>query len=443
MGQKRHDLPNGNFIFKNKANAKGKRTLYLRYYLNSIPVMVSSGVSIDPADWDSNRELVRTRNISHERLNSLLKKQKNVIDNRIAAYDGRLTPKVLREIMDGEHLTPAEIREKEKNKDFIEYAFDYNRLRYDLKKIAFSTYYNDNHCIEMFRAYIAKRTSEIFLPMNELTAKVIEEYKEYCLKAGNKKPSINRKLKPLFKAVKYAALNDRISSRKAHLICDSYFDLRSRQYQSHVEKDKIHYLTQQQLKEFEELQPFMSHSRTREYMDLFLFSFHACGLRFSDLMTLEWRHVNWAQGSIRKNLYKEKVAHTIPLDDVAIKILKRWKHKRYNNRFVFDLLPEDFDLGNSLALDNKRKSKNKALQLSLREVGCKLPTKPSFNLTIHVARHTFVVMALNNGMSIYALSKVLGHRSVAATEKFYAKYLYPNLAEEVLSKMNHLFCPKK
>lgn len=42
MGRIRQQIPKRNFIFKNQANAKGKRILYLRYYVNGIPVMTST-----------------------------------------------------------------------------------------------------------------------------------------------------------------------------------------------------------------------------------------------------------------------------------------------------------------------------------------------------------------------------------------------------------------
>lgn len=41
-------------------------------------------------------------------------------------------------------------------------------------------------------------------------------------------------------------------------------------------------------------------------------------------------------------------------------------------------------------------------------------------VTMHVTRHSFAVMSINNGMSVYMLSKLLGHSSTVATEKTYA-----------------------
>lgn len=50
---------------------------------------------------------------------------------------------------------------------------------------------------------------------------------------------------------------------------------------------------------------------------------------------------------------------------------------------------------------------------------------------LYVARHTFAVMALNDGMEMSVVSRLLGHASTGVTEKVYAKYLPETLEEEV------------
>lgn len=72
MGRIRQQIPQGNFIFKNQANAKGRRILYLRYYVNGISVMTSTGISVRPEEWDSIKEKINTLNPSYERLNGRL-----------------------------------------------------------------------------------------------------------------------------------------------------------------------------------------------------------------------------------------------------------------------------------------------------------------------------------------------------------------------------------
>ena len=59
-----------------------------------------------------------------------------------------------------------------------------------------------------------------------------------------------------------------------------------------------------------------------------------------------------------------------------------------------------------------------------------------FNLTMHVARHTFAVWALNKGVDVHIISRLLGHSSVMVTEKVYAKFLPSTLEKEVKEKLN-------
>ena len=50
---------------------------------------------------------------------------------------------------------------------------------------------------------------------------------------------------------------------------------------------------------------------------------------------------------------------------------------------------------------------------------------------MHVARHTFAVLALNKGLSMSVVSRLLGHGSTDVTERVYARFLPETLASEV------------
>ncbi|MFR4026142.1 MAG: tyrosine-type recombinase/integrase [Alistipes indistinctus] len=93
-----------------------------------------------------------------------------------------------------------------------------------------------------------------------------------------------------------------------------------------------------------------------------------------------------------------------------------------------------------MLLDTQRKSKNRSLQLSLQEVGHEFSERLPFNLSFHVARHSFAVYALRKGVPTQELSKLMGHKSLAATEKFYAKYLPQEfISEEDRAKLEKIF----
>lgn len=113
----------------------------------------------------------------------------------------------------------------------------------------------------------------------------------------------------------------------------------------------------------------------------------------------------------------------------AVEILKRWKQKCGNKRFVFGMLDDEIDLDNRETLYKNRNNVTKCINQSLVVVGEKLGF--SHPLTMHVARHTFAVMALNDGMEMSVVSRLLGHASTGVTEKVYAKYLPETLEEEV------------
>ena len=54
-----------------------------------------------------------------------------------------------------------------------------------------------------------------------------------------------------------------------------------------------------------------------------------------------------------------------------------------------------------------------------------------FTLSMHAARHSFAVFALNKGLSMSVVSRLLGHGSTDVTEKVYAKFLPETLSAEV------------
>lgn len=430
MGRIKSEYPVGEFRIRKKPNAKGEVTIYLTYNVNSVAVPRSTGVRINPVDWDDKKCIIRCKNPNATRLNNQLKQCRDEIDKRIFNYNGVITPQVLADLMDGKY----EMRTSQpKNVDFIQFAQDYHKRRYDLQKIAYSTYYNGSLYIKQFQCFIADETGEGIIPISNLSLDIIERYKAFRLKKGNTKEGINKMLTPLFKAVEYAKDNEILSIKTAATITTAYFDIKQRKYNSEVESGDIHYLTPDQLNAFVNLYDKVLQDRTREIMDMFLFSFHACGLRVSDIITLEWSHIDWKACEISKNLFKGNVAHTIPLTEPAIVILKRWQSKNYNKRFVFDLLPENYNLTNEADLDMRRKSKNRTIQVSLNALGFKIGLP--FSLTMHVARHTFAVMALNRGISLHMISQLLGHGSIITTEKVYAQFLPDTINDTVRNQL--------
>ena len=54
------------------------------------------------------------------------------------------------------------------------------------------------------------------------------------------------------------------------------------------------------------------------------------------------------------------------------------------------------------------------------------------NVHIHVGRHTFATMSLTHGVSLYTVSKLLGHSSIAVTQ------VYAEIVDEIKQKASEL-----
>ncbi len=147
----------------------------------------------------------------------------------------------------------------------------------------------------------------------------------------------------------------------------------------------------------------------------FLFSCF-CGLRISDVRSLQWKHVVTTGDKMYLKItqFKTRRPLTIPLSRQAIK----WMPERADaeeDDYIFPPLSK-----NMTVLDDWAK-----------EAGIKK------HVTFHVSRHTFATMELTMGADIYTTSKLLGHTSVATTQ-IYAKVINSK-KEEAVSLLDGAF----
>lgn len=106
---------------------------------------------------------------------------------------------------------------------------------------------------------------------------------------------------------------------------------------------------------------------------------------------------------------KTGVPFKIKLIDAAIQIIERYKPLR-----------KDMHLFNIGSLDMVNKRIKKVAKM------CGIKKRISF----HVSRHSFAVLALNYGMPIESVSKILGHTDIATTQ-IYAKVTSTKLEHDI------------
>lgn len=431
MKQRIRRIPTAKFILREDFNnAYGEHPVYITYSVERKTAKTDTTIWLNKCDWNEQRQCVRSTHPRHKQLNGILQIKRNEIDSHLVDLnpDIPLTIELLRKIVKGENIDDAD----ECNRDFVDFALEVMENEYKRQKIGISVLDNAKCGLHLFRKFLISHQKRDSLLIKEINERIIDSYiiwrKE---ERENTNETINKALTPIFKAVNEATALGLLSPVLASRITKRYLPPTKPLLDDDC-NEEIRYLSREQIGQFLNLYNVVKYDRTRDYMDMFLFSFHACGLRFVDVMTLQWSNVDIAAGQIKKVLVKSSVAHIIPLTNGARQILERWKGRKGCDRFCFGLLPSDFNLNDAAELKRQRINRNTPIKTSLREIGRKLELP--FFLTFHVARHTFAVLSLNreeNPLSVHVISRLLGHSSMLVTEKVYARFLPKTLEQDL------------
>jgi site-specific recombinase XerD len=144
------------------------------------------------------------------------------------------------------------------------------------------------------------------------------------------------------------------------------------------------------------------------------------GLRQMEILTLEWNQINFIEKSLildnRNYLTKSKKVRTIPLNITALQILTGREINK-KSKFIFTMDGEPI----------KQDYISKKFREYVNSAGL------SKELHFHSLRHTFASWLVQKGVSIYSVSKLLGHSDIKVTA------IYSHLrAEDLMSSVNKL-----
>lgn len=443
MGRKKSLNNEGRFILykHNGPNGAGEYPVYLRYNIDRKMAIGAVGVWIKETDWDEIAQKVKPTNVQSARYNGILKKKKTEVDGMIIDYQAnsnnkRITIDIIRQMVQGT-FDPN----KREVVDFMQITKEALLYEYKTQKLVYSTYYNACKYMDNFGKFVKIHTEKDELDVADVTEDLVDAYILWRKQdRGNCNETVNKTLTPILKGLSSAISKNLLPPSILFAIKAKYLSAKERLTDEDLEDDAVDYLTLDQLKQVMEIYGTLKFNRTRDFLDMFLFSFHACGLRFSDILTLQWSHINFDTRILRKVMYKghNKIL-CFQLTQPALDILERWKGKTGKHVFVFGLLADDFDMKNDMELDLARQNKARAVRTSLTEVGKKMDLP--FNLRMHVARHSFAVLALDRLRDVYEVSRLLGHRSLEVTQKVYAKFLPETINKEVESKLTFDLTP--
>ena len=169
--------------------------------------------------------------------------------------------------------------------------------------------------------------------------------------------------------------------------------------------------------------------------DMFIFSVFGGGLRFSDVLELRWKDYNEKENKITKVIRKTGRQHSFKIGQTAIEILNKYKTQFSSQD---DIIFPFANIGKEYFTDREHRAKviHRSVALSgqyLRKMGKDLELP--FSLTFHISRHTFATRALNNGMRIEHVSKLMDHTNISITQ-VYAKIISTELDNAVDKYIN-------
>lgn len=439
MGRPKRQYPLGKFRLRTPKVVDKEKAypVELEYTWNRQVIRKTTNVFVKVADWNQNGnqgrgEIRASHGGESKRLNQLLLARVERIDSLLAEYNEKHPNQITVDVVSG-FLADKPLARRDQGKDFVEFTLERLSSDYARNRIGRSRYENGRSCMNIFRAFLrATRQATCgndSVYVGDVTPELLDSYISWRREVKqNTDATINHSLTPILKASAYAcemnlmepAINARIQDMriitKASLSEEeSEFDGKS--------------LTKEQMLALMEYYKTCPEPRRKEFLEMFFFAFHACGLRVVDVMTLQWNHINFERRELRKIMIKTNKRHVIPLTDPALRILRQWQEKRAGCRYIFNLVKEILELDDEEALYKTRNNATKCINQSLAVVGEHIGLP--FNLSMHAARHTFAVFALNKGLSMSVVSRLLGHGSTDVTEKVYARFLPETLSAEV------------
>jgi site-specific recombinase XerD len=137
-----------------------------------------------------------------------------------------------------------------------------------------------------------------------------------------------------------------------------------------------------------------------------------CGLRVSEVSSLPWSAIDFAQGTLRIDNSKGHVDRVVDLSPDVAKALRQWLGLQVAQaRYVF---PSRITRKGGAPL-SVRQMRNR-MTYYLKLAGIMKAYSP------HSLRHTFATQLLNAGASLEVVKELMGHRSIQATLRYTQLY---------------------
>ena len=143
---------------------------------------------------------------------------------------------------------------------------------------------------------------------------------------------------------------------------------------------------------------------------MILMVFFDTGIRLAELTNMKMDQIQDSYFIIYGKGRKERV---VPKNPAVGKFL--YKYLKAREKYF---MGRHFEEEYVFLSKNGRQMTNEGVRVFMREAAAAVGVNPNVRVSPHTCRHTFAHQQLKNGLDLYSLSRLLGHESVAITQRY-------------------------
>ena len=373
----------------------GHCPLYIRLIKDRKAKFLTTGQKLKPSEWDEAKQKVKKNHPNSARLNAYLSQV-------IADAEGQVAD-VSRK---NESVSAKKLKEAIKGKEsslFFDYAF--KRLEKIKGSVSILTQRKYLAHIEKFKKYVGEK--EFYF--EDLTTVLLNDYITYCYSTlKNKNNTVLTNIRSLMKFY-----NDAIAEDVVPLNQYPFNKIKTKK-----DSAKIKFLQKEEIEQLKNAE-LEEGSQMAKFRDMFVFCIYAGGLRMGDVISLQWKHINFEDSKLSKVIRKTGNLHSFKLVKPALEVLKKYKNENSTDEsFVFSLVKnEEKFLKNEYYAISEIQRISQNINNEFTDLSQKLELNSK--LTFHMSRHTFPKHEVNNEIRIELFSKFIVHSSIRVSV-FYA-----------------------
>ncbi|MGA2408657.1 MAG: site-specific integrase, partial [Bacteroidales bacterium] len=393
------------YLKRTKTLNNGELTIFMRITVNGERAEISTHQSVESHFWNQGKAIVKGVSNSSKQINDYLEHLKLKVfqyKKELENSDQEVSARTLGDLLQGK---------SSRRKGLVELFLEHNKRCRELvgKDIAPATLTRYETTLMHVKNFIQTKYRQQDIPLQSINHEFLKNFEHYLKTVRNCGHNTTVKyIRNLRKIIRMALSND-------WLKLDPFRSITYR-----LKEVNRAYLTDPELKLL--INKEFSNERLRRVKDIFLFCCFT-GLAFSDVKNLTRENITIGINNQRWLKTKRKKTGNpseIPLLEVPIAIIKK-----YENDPVCLLEQKLLPVGS-----------NQKMNAYLKEIADLCDIK--INLSTHTARHTFATtITLTHGVSMEAVSKMLGHSNISTTKQ-YARIVDTLIIDE-MKKIQQLY----